>query len=145
MQVTGYSTNEDCVEKFTYNVCTLESAIGEYDVLIENDQVQMDSLSSPRIVAIANNTEADHVLSNSSLPRSTLAAVLYIMYGRFSCYRAMLPVNGELQALSIGSIVFEDYETALSDKCPSYSDPLEDVLAAMNRSTSIVYSFVYRL
>ena len=139
-QITGYSTTQDCVGTFTYNVCTLESAVGEYDVLINDDKVEIASLGNPRILAIANNTWVDYSapkIGNTSYS-STLSAIPYFTFGRYDCYNARLPVQGSEHALSIGSLAFEDYEIVDPSRgtCSSYSDPLEDVTAAINKCTS---------
>jgi hypothetical protein len=114
--------------------------VGEYDVLINDDKVEMASLGNPRILAVANNTRVDYSapkIGNTS-HSSTLAAIIYFTFGRYDCYNARIPVQGTEHSLSIGSLAFEDYEIMDPSRgtCPSYSDPLEDVIAAINKSTS---------
>lgn len=74
--VTGYSqtTGDDCVGTFRMKTCSLHSAIGEYDVTVDHDIVTLAS-EPPRIVAISNNTEVNHSVTDGWHP-STLSGVV---------------------------------------------------------------------
>ena len=64
---TGFTTRlssetnaKNCNTTFTYNTCTLEAGIAEYAFLVQDDVIDMTSLSAPKFVALSNNTSVDH-------------------------------------------------------------------------------------
>lgn len=76
--VTGYArvTGNDCVGTFYMTTCSLRSAIGIYNVTIDHDTVTLAS-EPPEIVAIANNANVDHTVSNvTHLHPSTLSGLV---------------------------------------------------------------------
>lgn len=76
--VTGYSTSESCSGDFRYTVSTLKSAIGEYDMTIENNNAGITNsvaAAHPRIVSIANNTVASSSLAQE-VSNTTLAGIV---------------------------------------------------------------------
>lgn len=75
----GYSDIDDCVGTLYWSACTLRSAIGEYDVLIEDNAMTLKS-ANPKIIAVANNTRVIHTdpkahSSGEAVFRSTLASI----------------------------------------------------------------------
>lgn len=55
-------------------ICSLQSAVGEYDITIENDKVTVNA--QPRIVSIANNSAVSHTLQAGGYYRSTLGGIV---------------------------------------------------------------------
>lgn len=96
----------------------------------------MDSLASPRILAVANNTQTDRPTPNRPYPRSTLASVAVVLFGQYGCFRAMIPKEGTQLPMSIGTLTFEQYAIASTseEQCQSYRDPLKDVITDVNKS-----------
>ena len=89
--VAGYAdTISNCTGTLHYTACNLQSAIGLYNVSIQNDLVTIDTTSPPRIVALANNTRVNHTVDpQSSQHPSTLGAmVVYLWYKWNSIYSA---------------------------------------------------------
>ena len=56
--ITGSAFSHDCMGVFNCTACTLESAIGEYEVTIEDDTISFDTIEAPTIVALANNSKS---------------------------------------------------------------------------------------
>jgi hypothetical protein len=131
--VTGFTTKNACVGHFNYTVCTLQSAVGEYNVSINNDKVTLDSPGHPVIVALANNTKADHEASKAGYLRSTLASVAASIYSQWDSYSANYIVNGDYQYLVQNSMIASLYERKKQSKCTTYTDPREDVIASINQ------------
>ena len=95
--VSGFASDEDCKGTLHWSVCPLQSAIGEYDELIENNAVSLISLA-PRIVAVANNTAVSHEYfpMKRGCP-STLASVLYLGYVKWNAIAAYYNMNGTIR------------------------------------------------
>ena len=132
--VTGWSETNECVGNFTYTVCTLASAIGEYDVSINGNKATLINPSQPRIIAVANNTKADHSWDRfSAAYSSTLAAQAELFFTQFESFMALFTVQGSMQHVLIGSGISAAYQTTADSTCPSFSDPHERVVAALNQ------------
>lgn len=56
--IKAFSQNENCAGTLEMTSCTLESAIGDYDVLIKGDTVTLEG--TPTIVQLANNTRGTY-------------------------------------------------------------------------------------
>lgn len=54
--LTGFARSTDCVGVLSFEVCTLKSAIGEYDVTVTGDSAVIDDPGDPKIIATANNS-----------------------------------------------------------------------------------------
>ena len=54
--VTAFSQSTDCAGILSVTACEFVSAIGDYNVTIENNEATLDSPGHPTIVALANNT-----------------------------------------------------------------------------------------
>lgn len=66
--VTGHNTLDGgCTGVFNYTSCILRSAIGEYDVHIEQEYAFLTDPCEPRILSLANNTAPDNVWSDYHL------------------------------------------------------------------------------
>ena len=131
--ITAYTTisGPDCVGTLNVTACTLESAIGEYDISIADNVVSLDSPEDPTIVALANNSN----VSRDFVPAlqahmSTLAGIVYIwtMFHVASSYESVL--KGQMSILSTNILANLPYEHANPEnpECASYSDPHLDVL-----------------
>ena len=73
--LTAYTPTSDCADGIEYTVCSLESAVGEYNITIENDRLSLDSAAYPRIIDIANNTAVNRTPGSDGFRLSTLAGV----------------------------------------------------------------------
>jgi hypothetical protein len=95
--VSGFADVEDCEGTLHWSACTLQSAIGEYEVRIENNAVSLESLA-PRIVAIANNTAVSHEYHpmKGGYP-STLASVIYLGNVKWNAIAAYYNINGTIR------------------------------------------------
>ena len=76
--ITGNSVSEDCVGSLQLQACTLEAAIGEYEVSIVDKKTTPVNPSNPTIIALANNTKVSHDSINQNYKnfRSTLAGAV---------------------------------------------------------------------
>lgn len=61
----------------------------EYDIFVQNDQINMEQVKSPRFVALANNTHISHGLD----PDSTLAAVVNYMRFKWEAFDSVYVHN----------------------------------------------------
>lgn len=144
--VTIHSTSTDCVGFLSVTACTLESAIGEYDISIADNITTAVNLSKPRILAIANNTAVVPHQAGQEYGRhkSTLAGAVSLVSGRLGSFVTIFSSNGSVQASSLGATVALQYivrnETAGEDSlktCESFRDPQPDVIASLN--TAMIY------
>ena len=59
--VTGFaSLTPDCEGVLNYSICTLEPAIGSYEIEIHGQDISLQNLRTPGLVALANNSEVDY-------------------------------------------------------------------------------------
>ena len=101
--VTGFADVEHCAGTLHWNACTLEAAIGEYDVRIENNAVTLES-TAPKIIAVANNTAVSHEFHRmkGGYP-STLASVVYLGNVKWTAWAAYYYINGTIRVPIAGS------------------------------------------
>lgn len=133
--IVGYGRNENCTGTLTTRTCSLHSAIGEYDILVSGDKVEIMP-GRPRIVALANNTEVSHKWSqkNDDHP-STLGGVAFLAWQKLETMHNYL-VDHESTPIGIGFGIGYDQFTALgasNGTCFSYRDPFEDTLSELNK------------
>lgn len=131
--VTGFTTKNACVSDLNYTTCTLQSAVGEYDVTIKNGKVTLDSPAHPTIIDLANNTRTDHKEMRGGLFRSTLAAVAASVYERWDSFAANYFFGGKSTAFVINSGIAALYLREQANTCHTYTDPHEEVLASINK------------
>ncbi len=139
--ITGYSTfDKDCKGVLNLTSCTLRSAIGEYEVEVYKENMLMDTLSSPTLVAFANNTEVEYTVTpyDGGKP-STLAGPISIVgekYQDFVSYYSSDSGNttGLIRIMSLGNAA-EAFTRppAQGGQCFSFSDPLDTVLESFNK------------
>ena len=131
--ITAYSDVRDCRGTMHLKVCKLQSAIGEYDVIVNNDLISFPSTASPQIVAIANNTP-NHAWTNmnQTVHPSTLTGINDFAYGLMSSIVAFESPHGQIKSNSFG-IEAHKYSIRTSDPdCPSFRDPYSNVMERLN-------------
>lgn len=134
--VTGLADTENCIGTFTYQSCTLEPAIGEYDILVRGTTAYLQNAGHPVIVEMANNTAVNHTFDPSIFGHpSTLAEIALLASDKYESYVAMYrsptpgnPVTGGF--VGTGST---PYTHNGGSTCPSFSDPRSDVLQDLNK------------
>ena len=131
--ITGFTTENACSGYFNYTVCTLESAVGEYSVSVSNDEVTLDSAGHPLIVALANNTKADHEKSKAGFSLSTLAGVADTISSRWESWAAIYQMYGAYTPLIYNTQIADLYQREHTSQCLTYTDPHEDVIASINK------------
>ncbi len=129
--VTGYSAVSDCEGNFTYTACTLVSAIGEYDVILDNEEYVHIS-GPPKIRQISNNTAITD-RSPTGFHYSTLGGIVLAMYEKWytSCYLYDV-IDGGVDMQDSGVACQEFTAPVHKGVCPSYLDPHKDVLNDLN-------------
>ena len=135
--VTGWNSIHDCIGVFNYRVCTLTSAVGEYSVTVKGDTATLDDAAHPRILALANNTLADHS-SPLELPGSlsTFASLVNFMFGRWESFAAFYNYQGQTQKVVYAENIMDSYivdRNQGNGACDSFLDPYEDVMKDLNR------------
>ena len=133
--VSGYAeTGTDCEGDIHYIACTYESAIGEYEVTIDNGLVRLDKPASPSIVALANNTAVEPWDPTIPGHHSTLAGLAYLSWLRWDSFVNYYPAkNGQLQFYQVGGIVTSQFITGGSEACPSYRDAHKELYSSLNK------------
>lgn len=93
--VTGYTPMVDCKGTLNYTICTLESAVGEYDVSLDKDAATLDeeSISNPRILALSKNVVVDNQIDSLGLHGSTLAGIVNLQWLKWDGFYAGLTVS----------------------------------------------------
>lgn len=132
--ITGYGRNQNCTGTFNYTICSLESAIGEYEILVSGDKVEMTS-GHPDILALANNTKPSHKWNqNAQAYPSTLGGVVELTYGKLESSKNYY-VQGS-NPIGVGTGFSFQHFTALGTSdglCWSYRDPFEETLSELNK------------
>lgn len=137
--ITGFVTlNSSCEGEFVYKTCTFEPGIGEYEIVIQNDEVDMVSLAAPSFVALANNSGISRspTTVNGGTYRSTLAGVVYSMMSRWNSYEAFYPTfpDGKTVYGTIGiyqSQPMMKYQG--NSTCASLPDPYDGMVSSLNK------------
>jgi hypothetical protein len=124
---------EDCVGTLLRNACTLESAIGEYEIPISDDKATINDPGQPKIIALANNTRTNYSFdAHLGGHPSTLAGIVneafFLWDSLSSIYRTD---SGSMQILAVGT-ASSGYGTGGTQQCPPFLDPLEDVMRGLN-------------
>lgn len=75
---------KDCNSTYEITSCIMEAGVGEYHALVENNKIQMNSIGSPKLVALSNNTEVERTLPPKLLYYpSTLGGIVELMTMRW--------------------------------------------------------------
>lgn len=133
--ITGYGRSDNCTGTFNYTICTLDSAIGEYDVSVNGDKLEL-APSLPHIIALANNTRTSHDWdAGKQYYPSTLAGIKSYALEKWgsavNCYYRDGGVHYAGYAPNIYR-AFTDLDT--SKQCTwSYGDPQTAVLHDLNK------------
>ena len=135
--ITIYSNVESntCVGEMYMDICTLASAIGEYEVTINNGVVLLND-GLPRIVALANNTQVDHGFNqNQAYHPSTLGGMWSYFTTQYASVVTYYYYQGSVVETQSGPMTPESHVIpgANNPKCVSYSDPSMDMLKSLNR------------
>jgi hypothetical protein len=144
---TQYYQGEKCVGYLNRTACTLESAIGEYDIVVKEGIATLTDPGHPTIIDIANNTVVDYSYDASKIGyMSTLAAVVVQAYNIWDNVVAMYTMGPDTPSPGVPSFQafgdgFEAYELPTgigNDSCSPFRDPTADVLRSLN--TMMVYA-----
>lgn len=139
---TGYTTpqsdssNQDCEVTFTYETCLLEPGIGEYQVLIQDNQIIMSSLAAPTQVAKSNHTGFQETIpGEGGTHSSTLAGIVLSSNDRWNAFVSdWSPEPGNTISLSKAGFLVELYQRNHdASQCPTYRNPKEDVMTSLNK------------
>lgn len=132
--ITAVSHTKGCVGSLNQTVCTLRSAVGEYDVQIENDIVFLSDTAEPSIVTVAENAPVNHTAIDGS-HSSTLAAIVMMLVAEWTSYVVYRDGNGQgIIPWIYGPQTSLLYNTQDGSACASFEDPLPDLLSDMNRA-----------
>ncbi len=133
-----------CAGELNLTSCTLRSAVGEYDVLI-NDGIITLGNTPPRILALSDNARVNHTYDpEQTWMPSTLGGVVQEMYNRFDGLVIAFSKGGTIQTAVEGTS-FEIYaEYNPTSKCIVYRDPLESLIKAGSKITNFPTSYVSR-
>ena len=138
---TGYFDGSDCVGTFNYSACTLQSAIGEYDVTIDGEVLSLVDAANPTIVALANNTQANSPLMNflgTYGHNSTLAGILSLADLQWESMITFAHQPGDRSQIAVlttdssAATAFQIPYGGIQQRCPSFSNPHGEVLKNMN-------------
>lgn len=137
--ITGFATlDDDCTGTFRWKVCSFVPGIGEYSVLIQNDNIIMTDLANPEFVAYANNSATDHTWSTAELAYpSTLggvAALVIVLWESFAAYytqdHQIEYINNNLPTVLTFQSTFHNNSEG---GCYSYRDPYDTIVNSMNK------------
>lgn len=93
--VTGFATmDEACAGTLNLTTCTLDSAVGPYNVSISQDTVTLETPVQPTIVGKANNTIVELSETGSWVHQSTLMGLSDFLENQES---ALFQVLGDLK------------------------------------------------
>lgn len=137
--VMGYSTTEDCVGTFNYTFCTLESAVGEYDVMVHRDAFYLNTPVNPKILAVAEAPVShDTFVSSDTFGRrghqSTLGGVVSVMTVSWEAFASITDIHNSMNSDAIG---VEASKLVIvggpaGDTCNNYEDPFGPYMASLN-------------
>lgn len=144
--ITGSSefVGDSCNATFTYNICTLESAIGEYDVSIIGNTTTILSASAPNILAIAKNAPVTRVQNLPGFPqhKSTLGGVVAFHHQRWDAFTYLMNADGQgdydtfiggSNTPSSFALPSGHHANGPEGGCTGFSDPRDDYMASINK------------
>lgn len=133
-----YSDFEKCTGHLNMTACTLESAIGDYDVQIIDGKATLIDAANPNIIAWANNTAVDPSTDASGGRNSTLGTIVEFAYEHYDMIAARY-ATGQAQSELItngpGLPIVREFEkpTAAGHPCTGFVDPRPSVLKDINK------------
>ena len=144
--VTGFGTSEDCKGILNYTICTLKSAIGEYNVSINKDELTVQNPESPTIIALANNTAPNYTWVQELDGRpSTLSGIASLAINTWnSAVWIQREPSGNLVPEFIGGTAVMTLQTTNDVFCPSFKDPRPSVMSGLNRMMVYTGAFAAR-
>jgi hypothetical protein len=129
----GYSDAGTCTGSFVYTSCTLESAIGQYNVTISDGEVHFQNLAEPRILAIANNSMVNRELDASLAGQpSTLGWVAGHAWSEWSDSVVAYSTKGLVSTIEWGTKAIEFQKSGTTSNCPTFMNPQSRVMESMN-------------
>jgi hypothetical protein len=132
--VTGYGRSTDCVGTYKSTACTLESAIGEYDITITDGKAVLDSPGEPTIIAISNNTSPSNVFdADNGGYNSTLAGIVAFHWDRWESFVSLFNVNGSMSGGELNTEAYSQFSIPGDPLCPSFEDPMPAMIASLNK------------
>ena len=132
--ITGFAQPKDCAGIMTYQACTLESAIGSYEVDIKDNQATLLNPAHPDIIAIANNTGINNVYSEDhDYYPSTLGGIGALVATRWDGQIMTYSQRGSTSTISLGTGFEYFIQRFDPDDCMAFDNPHEDMLATLNK------------
>ena len=132
--ISAHATVNDCAGTLSFTICTLDAAVGEYDVLIDNDIVTLASPGVPNIIALANNTQIGAWDEVHRWHPSTLAGIaalgIYTAQGANIWYDDPKETP-HMSQYTIGAIT-EKFRLYDDQKCSSFIDAKDYALRQLN-------------
>ena len=140
--VAGYSVSHlpDCAGTLNYTACTLQSAIGEYEVTVTKNSTILDDPAHPTIIVLANNTRVNHKIDPTTQARpSTLGGAVDLVMASGESQYAIYVENedGDYATSTYNERVYSQYMLPSDSKCQSFADPFEDAYADLNKAMFI--------
>lgn len=131
--ITGYAKwGKNCTGEFELTTCTLESGIGEYDMSIQNNEIKIETIGTPRFIARANNTVI-HRDARTTLHPSTLAGVVEYMHQKWQTYAAISHRPGSTGIVGVGDSETRTFVDSGGSCAFSYRSPHNDMVNEMNK------------
>lgn len=137
--VIGFAQTKDCVGTINFTVCTLKSAIGEYDITISDDTIKLDAPASPKILSIATNADVLEATYSDGNHLSTLGGVVSLINTNGNSLEAYMWVDGVLDGQQEGAFTDRVEFEFQRNGCPTFTDPRDDYLGSMNKMMVRVY------
>lgn len=133
--INAYAPSTNCTGSITYDICSLESAVGEYNVTINDNKVIIDTAASPKILRIANNTLVDRTPEANGYHVSTLAGVVEAAHLIWNSCVFTAKANGTTTVSGGGTAASLQFQSGTYNEhqCPAYRDPREEFTASMNK------------
>lgn len=132
--ITAYATSSHCEVTINLTACSFQSGVGEYEVSIHRNEIDMLSLGTPQLVAMANNSAVNRTWDpDVAAYRSTLAGIVDLMNVRWGGRISFYKPPGELpSAITDSTAPVVIYRKVGDAACPSYRDPHRDVVSSLN-------------
>ena len=133
--IAGHAkTNADCSGVLHYTSCDLQPAVGEYNVSIEDNAIDQKSLSSPNILALANNTALSHAIDPFGKGHlSTLGGLVGSFWTKWSSYVTTTKMQNSTAVIALNEMAYLPYAQSIGPNCMTFTDPMPDLIADYNR------------
>lgn len=131
------SPSHNCDGDLEVEICSLVSAVGKYDIIIENDQMTLglDAAANPEITRLSSNAAVQRDPDPDGHHPSTLAGLVGAAWLIWNTYLFAVKENTSLTLVPAGAPANLLFQRGVYNEtsCPAFVDPKETYRGSLNQ------------